>query len=80
MTRDVYTPDYRFRTAQALLGAQILFEAFGALVLMPLLTGMESSIALCTAGVGALLCTPNSESRTPCSQRWTERWRTASAT
>lgn len=39
----------------ALAGAQMLFVAFGALVLMPLLTGMNPSVALFTAGVGTLL-------------------------
>jgi len=39
----------------ALAGSQMLFVAFGALVLMPLLTGMDPSVALFTAGVGTLL-------------------------
>ncbi|KEA65535.1 Uracil permease [Marinobacterium lacunae] len=38
-----------------LAGAQMLFVAFGALVLMPLLTGLDPSVALFTAGVGTLL-------------------------
>ncbi len=38
-----------------LAGSQMLFVAFGALVLMPLLTGMDPSVALFTAGVGTLL-------------------------
>ena len=38
-----------------LQGAQMLFVAFGALVLMPLLTGLDTSVALFTAGVGTLL-------------------------
>lgn len=37
------------------LGIQMLFVAFGALVLVPLLTGLDPSIALFTAGVGTLL-------------------------
>ncbi|WP_051298520.1 uracil-xanthine permease family protein [Marinobacterium litorale] len=36
-------------------GAQMLFVAFGALVLMPLLTGLDPSVALFTAGIGTLL-------------------------
>lgn len=40
---------------QALAGAQMLFVAFGALVLMPLITGMDPNVALFTAGVGTLL-------------------------
>lgn len=38
-----------------LLGMQLLFVAFGALVLVPLLTGLNPSIALFTAGVGTLV-------------------------
>jgi uracil permease len=40
---------------QLLLGIQMLFVAFGALVLVPLLTGLDPSIALFTAGAGTLL-------------------------
>lgn len=40
---------------QTILGIQMLFVAFGALVLVPLLTGLDPSIALFTAGVGTLL-------------------------
>jgi uracil permease len=36
-------------------GAQILFVAFGALVLVPLLTGLNPAMALLGAGVGTLL-------------------------
>lgn len=39
----------------ALAGSQMLFVAFGALVLMPLITGMDPSVALFTAGLGTLL-------------------------
>ena len=38
-----------------LIGAQMLFVAFGALVLMPLITGMDPNVALFTAGIGTLL-------------------------
>ncbi|WP_434937849.1 uracil-xanthine permease family protein [Shewanella sp. HL-SH8] len=38
-----------------LQGAQMLFVAFGALVLMPLITGLDTSVALFTAGIGTLL-------------------------
>ena len=38
-----------------LSGSQMLFVAFGALVLMPLLTGIDPNVALFTAGVGTLL-------------------------
>lgn len=40
---------------QAVSGAQILFVAFGALVLVPLLTGLNPALALLGAGVGTLL-------------------------
>ncbi|MAA72149.1 MAG: uracil permease [Bermanella sp.] len=39
----------------ALAGLQMLFVAFGALVLMPLITGLDPSVALFTAGVGTLI-------------------------
>ncbi len=39
----------------ALAGLQMLFVAFGALVLMPLITGLDPSVALFTAGIGTLL-------------------------
>ena len=44
-----------FSGKQLLLGIQMLFVAFGALVLVPLLTGLDPSIALFTAGIGTLL-------------------------
>ena len=39
----------------AIAGAQILFVAFGAMVLVPLLTGLNPALALLGAGVGTLL-------------------------
>ncbi|WDE03755.1 uracil-xanthine permease [Thalassomonas viridans] len=38
-----------------LAGLQMLFVAFGALVLMPLITGLDPSVALFTAGIGTLI-------------------------
>lgn len=38
-----------------IVGMQMLFVAFGALVLVPLLTGLDPSIALFTAGLGTLI-------------------------
>ncbi|KPJ77593.1 MAG: uracil transporter [Deltaproteobacteria bacterium SG8_13] len=38
-----------------LIGAQMLFVAFGALVLVPLLTGLDPNVALFTAGAGTLI-------------------------
>ncbi|MDH4569395.1 uracil-xanthine permease [Pseudomonas sp. BN414] len=40
---------------QVISGAQMLFVAFGALVLMPLITGLDPNVALFTAGLGTLL-------------------------
>ncbi|WP_083523263.1 solute carrier family 23 protein [Methanofollis ethanolicus] len=36
-------------------GVQILFVAFGALVIVPLLTGLDPNVALFTGGIGTLL-------------------------
>lgn len=38
-----------------LIGVQMLFVAFGALVLVPILTGLNPNVALFTAGAGTLL-------------------------
>ncbi|PYC27200.1 uracil permease [Aquipseudomonas alcaligenes] len=51
MTQQFNDPLWR----QVISGAQMLFVAFGALVLMPLITGMDPNVALFTAGVGTLL-------------------------
>ncbi|XKH00448.1 uracil-xanthine permease family protein [Marinobacter nauticus] len=40
---------------QAIAGSQMLLVAFGALVLMPLITGLDPNVALFTAGVGTLI-------------------------
>lgn len=40
---------------QALAGSQMLLVAFGALVLMPLITGLDPNVALFTAGLGTLI-------------------------
>jgi len=40
---------------QAVIGMQMLCVAFGALVLVPILTGLNPSVALFTAGVGTLI-------------------------
>ena len=45
---------YKFRLADFLVGAQMLFVAFGALVLVPILTGLNPSVALFTSGLGTL--------------------------
>ncbi len=40
---------------QIIVGFQMLFVAFGALVLVPILTGLDPNVALFTAGVGTLI-------------------------
>ena len=40
---------------KTIVGAQFLFVAFGATVLVPLLVGLDPSVALLTAGVGTLI-------------------------
>ena len=40
---------------KTVVGAQFLFVAFGATVLVPLLVGMDPSVALLTAGIGTLI-------------------------
>ena len=46
---------YNLRLRDAHVGVQFLFVAFGALVLVPILTGLDTSVALFTAGIGTLL-------------------------
>ncbi|MBP3207364.1 MAG: uracil-xanthine permease [Campylobacter sp.] len=46
---------YNFRLKDSLLGVQFLFVAFGALVLVPILTGLDTNVALFTAGIGTLV-------------------------
>jgi uracil permease len=55
MSNDISTLDYTFRPGQWLLGGQMMFVAFGALVLVPLLTGLDPNVALFTAGAGTLI-------------------------
>ena len=47
--------DYNFQVKDCFLGAQMLFVAFGALVLVPLLTGLNPNVALFTAGLGTIV-------------------------
>ena len=57
-TNENQVEDYtaNLNTAQQVLaGGQMLFVAFGALVLMPLITGLDPNVALFTAGIGTLL-------------------------
>ncbi|WP_321470771.1 uracil-xanthine permease family protein [Halarcobacter sp.] len=47
--------DYNFRVKDSIIGIQFLFVAFGALVLVPILTGLDPNVALFTAGIGTLV-------------------------
>jgi uracil permease len=47
--------EYVLRPKDALVGGQMLFVAFGALVLVPILTGLDPNVALFTAGAGTLI-------------------------
>jgi uracil permease len=55
MSVETFETQYRFRLGDGLLGAQMLFVAFGALVLVPILTGLDPNVALFTAGIGTLV-------------------------
>jgi len=55
METQQYDSDYNLRARDIILGAQMLFVALGALVLVPLLTGLNPNVALFTAGAGTLL-------------------------
>jgi len=46
---------YKLRGRDIFLGAQMLFVAFGALVLVPILVGLDPNVALFTAGIGTLV-------------------------
>ena len=50
---------------KTVVGAQFLFVAFGATVLVPLLVGMDPSVALFTAGVGTLIFHVITKGRVP---------------
>lgn len=45
---------YQFRLKDFLVGTQMLFVAFGALVLVPILAGLDPNVALFTSGLGTL--------------------------
>ena len=51
----VSSTEYNFRLKDVVLGGQMLFVAFGALVLVPILVGFNPGVALFTAGVGTLI-------------------------
>lgn len=55
MSHNYSSTEYNFRVKDCFLGAQMLFVAFGALVLVPLLTGLNPNVALFTAGLGTII-------------------------
>ncbi|RXJ87308.1 uracil-xanthine permease family protein [Arcobacter sp. CECT 8985] len=57
--------DYNFRVKDSVLGVQFLFVAFGALVLVPILTGLDANVALFTAGIGTLIFQFITREKTP---------------
>ena len=57
--------DYAFSVRQCVVGAQMLFVAFGALVLVPILTGLDPNVALFTAGLGTLVFQVVTRGRVP---------------
>lgn len=46
--------EYKLKLKDSIIGAQFLFVAFGALVLVPILTGLDVNVAFFTAGIGTL--------------------------
>lgn len=65
MSKETLATDYKFRLSDSLLGAQMLFVAFGALVLVPILTGLDPNVALFTAGLGTLVFQVITKGRVP---------------
>jgi len=55
MSHNHSSTEYNFQVKDGFLGAQMLFVAFGALVLVPLLTGLNPNVALFTAGLGTIV-------------------------
>jgi len=55
MTENATPRTYLTTSREIVVGGQMLFVAFGALVLVPLLTGLDPNVALFTAGAGTLL-------------------------
>jgi uracil permease len=50
---------------KTVVGAQFLFVAFGATVLVPLLVGLDPSVALLTAGLGTLIFHATTKGKVP---------------
>ena len=61
----IRSTEYSFSFTQILVGAQMLFVAFGALVLVPILTGLNPNVALFTAGLGTLIFQITTKGKVP---------------
>lgn len=55
LSQEVTSTGIENPTKRIVLGVQFLFVAFGATVLVPLLVGIDPSVALFTAGIGTLI-------------------------
>lgn len=65
MSGETSQANYVFSIKDSLVGAQMMFVAFGALVLVPILTGLDSNVALFTAGAGTLIFQIVTKGRVP---------------
>ena len=60
MNDDISSIDYNYSPSKSIVGGHMMLVAFGALVLVPILTGLDPNVALLTVGSCILifqLCT-----------------------
>jgi uracil permease len=55
LSQETNAPNFDNPAKRIIIGIQFLFVAFGATVLVPLLVGIDPSVALFTAGIGTLI-------------------------
>ncbi len=55
LSQETSVPNFDNPAKRIIIGIQFLFVAFGATVLVPLLVGIDPSVALFTAGIGTLI-------------------------
>jgi len=55
LSQETSAPGFDSPAKRIIIGIQFLFVAFGATVLVPLLVGIDPSVALFTAGIGTLI-------------------------
>lgn len=55
LSQETSAPNFDNPAKRIIIGIQFLFVAFGATVLVPLLVGIDPSVALFTAGIGTLI-------------------------